>query len=198
MGERLDNYAHKLPGGFTAFPTALMKASILRDAIASRPLSSLAMDGLPTALRATLRDPPLPNTWLPVTHVVGTLLAIADEYQLDERTFLAWRGEQYRALFSGPLYRVLFAVLSPERLVGGAAHKWKSLTRDSLVLDRVETKHGAAEIAVSWPAHLLPPLVARSLMEGVRAALELSGAKEPSLEMHRAASTGAVYSLRWG
>ena len=94
--------------------------------------------------------------------------------------------------------KVLFAVLSPERLVSGAAHKWKSLTRDSLVLERVETQRSAAEIAISWPEHILPPLVARSLMEGVRAALELSGAQHPTIELHDLTPTGARYSLRWG
>lgn len=198
MGDSLESYLRKLPGGLGSHPRAMMKASLVRDAVASRPLPAEVIRALPQALAATLVDPPLPTAWLPVTHVVGTLLVIADEYDLDERSFLAWRREQYRALLAGPLYRVLFAVLSPERLVSGAAHKWKSLTRDSLILERVETQRGVAEITISWPEHILPPLVARSLMEGVRAALELSGAQRPAIDLHDLTPTGARYSLRWG
>jgi hypothetical protein len=198
MSQHLDAYLRKLHAGLATHPNSLMKASLVRNALASRPLSDSVLRGLPPGLEETLRNPPPASTWLPVTHVVGTLLAIADHYELDDRAFLAWRREQYQSLLGGPLYRVLFAVMSPEKLVAGAAHKWRSLTKDSLVLERVETARGAAEIVVSWPAHLLPALVARSLMEGVRAALELSGATRPSLEMHDLTPTGARYALRWG
>lgn len=198
MNEHLDAYLRTLGGGLEAFPDALMKGSLVRSALSSRPLPESVTLDLPPRLAETLLHPPPPNTWIPVTLVVGTLLTIADHYELDDRTFLAWRREQYRELLGGPLYRVLFAVVSPEKLVAGAAHKWRSLTRNSLVLERVETSRGAAEIIVSWPTNLLPTLIARSLMEGVRAALELSGAKRTTLELHDLTPTGAHYRLRWG
>ena len=198
MGRRFHTYLHGLPSGLEAHPGAMMKASLVRGALASRSLPEAAIDKAPPALAATLRDPPPPSAWLPVTHVVGTLLLIADHYDLDDDAFIAWRSEQYRALLGGPLYRVLFAVLSPERLVAGAAHKWKSLTKDSLVLEQVKVERGAGEIIVSWPENILPAIIARSLMEGVRAALELSGAKAPTITIRDLTKTGARYVLRWG
>ena len=198
MATRLTTYLQHFDGGLAAHPTACMKASIVREALLSRPLLETTIRSVPMALREVLREPPLPNAWLPVTYVAGTLLTIADQYGLDDETFVSWRREQYASLLSGPLYRMLFAVVSPEKLVQGAAYKLKSLAKDSLVVDHVETTRGNGEVKLSWPAHLIPPLLARSLMEGVRAALDLARAKNPKVQMRELTTTGASYSLRWG
>ncbi len=170
----------------------------MREALASRPFEAASAGDLPPSLAEVMRDPPLPSTWLPATHVVGTLLVLADQDHLDDDAFIRWRHAQYRALFKSALYRALFAVVPTETLVGGAVHKWKSLAKDSLVLERVTRDKGRAEILVRWPEHLLPPIVARSQMEGVRAALEVSGARNPEVEIGELDSSHAVYRLRWG
>ena len=197
MYPRLEAYLRKLPNGIDAHPGAKLKASIVREALASRPFQAASAGDLPESLRMVLRDAPLPSTWLPVTHVVGVLLTLADQDQLDDEAFIRWRHAQYRALFRSALYRALFAVVPTETLVAGAVHKWKSLAKDSLVLERVTRERGHAEILVRWPEHLLAPIVARSQMEGVRAALEISGAKNPQVEIGEITTSHALYRLRW-
>ncbi len=198
MYARLEAYLRRLPNGIESYPSAKLKASIIREALASRPFRALAAPGLPEHLLSVLRDPPLPSTWLPATHVVGALLTLADQDHLDDAAFMRWRHSQYVNLFRSALYRALFALVPTETLVGGAVHKWKSLAKDSLVLERVTRDRGRAEILVRWPEHLLPPIVARSQMEGVRAALEVSGAKNPDVEIADMSTSDALYRLRWG
>ncbi len=197
MYPRLEAYLRNLPHGIDAHPGAKLKASIVREALASKPFQASSANELPESLVGVLRNPPLPSTWLPVTHVVGVLLTLADQDKLDDEAFIRWRHAQYKALFRGPLYRALFAVVPTETLVAGSVHKWKSLAKDSLVIERVERNRGRAEILVRWPEHLLAPIVARSQMEGVRAALEVSGAKNPQVEIGELTTSQALYRLRW-
>src|SRR5262245_41883343 len=123
-------YLERLPYGVESYATCRAKASVYLDALSSRPLSPKPGE-LPEPIERLIRERASYNEWIPEVCQNSILLAIADTHFADRSAdeFQEWVYGRNQRLFAKPLYRVLFFVLSPERLLVGAERRWSAFRR---------------------------------------------------------------------
>jgi hypothetical protein len=191
----LATYLATLPGGAGAHPQCTVKASVLRDAIESRPLGPGLP--LPPEIRALVDRPPAVSAWVPEVHFNAVMLIIRDaHFGGDADRFHAWVYEQNLRLLSTPLYRALFLVLSPERLIVGMEKRWAMFRRGTTP---GVIRHGAkdVELRVQAPPNLYMAPTVEGTSAALRAAIACAGALPPQVEGSVRSATEVAYRLRW-
>jgi hypothetical protein len=191
----LEQYLATLPGGIDAYPQCMAKASVVRDAM-QRTLPP-GID-LPAPLRALIEQPPPVSAWIPEVHQNALMLAILDTHfdETDVEGFYSWILDRNRRLFSSPLYRALFLVLSPERLLAGFQRRWSTFRRGSeLSIERFGG--GRARGRLISPPNLHSKVSARGLGFGFQAAIERAGGGDVRVDIPLSSPTEVVYELSW-
>jgi hypothetical protein len=192
----LERYLAALPGGIDAYPHCLAKASVARDAM-QRTLPPSAE--LPAPLRTLIEQPPPVTAWIPEVHQNALMLAILDTHfdETDFDGFFAWILDRNRRLFSSPLYRALFFVLSPQRLLGGFQRRWSTFRRGTtLAIERSDDRGARARL--TSPPHLHTKTSARGLGIGFQAALERAGGSDVDVDIPFQSPTETIYEISWG
>lgn len=187
-------YLDRLPQGFRSYPECQAKCSLLMSAIEDYSLVP-CLPGLPADLVDLVQHPPPRVHWIPQVYFRAALRAIRDEYFGSAADFVAWSyGAQHRML-GGPLYRILFSLIGPERLLRNVQSRWAhfhcGITLDTQVNGR------CVEGRFRFPKHMYDRLDLEATMQGFRAALELAGAHEVTTEVVEVAETQALGRLRW-
>lgn len=191
----ITTYLDALPRGADSYPETGVKASLVRNAIEDRPLAPSVR--LPAAVRALVDAPPPVSVWVPEVHFHVVMNAIRDEH-FGARTedFLAWVYAQNRKLFSGTLYRAIFLVVSPERLLTNMEKRWGSFRcGTSLAHKRLATND--LELHVTTPAHLYSPASLEGMGAALRAAIDAAGAKASTVTATASSPTLNVFRIRW-
>ncbi len=181
----IDAYFQRLPLGIESYPDCRVKASVVRDAIASRPLDDVSGD-LPPELESLVAEPPPVTAWVPEVHAVALMIAIRERHfgpgALGLEDLEQWTLERNRRLLTRPLYRPLFILLSPERLLKGLERRWSAFRRGTRL--RVREAHGGgAELALQHPAHLYDEVTLRAMAGAFRAAGIAAGARHARAEI---------------
>ncbi len=174
----MERYLARLPHGLDSYPHLTAKAAIFRQIIAESPDPLDAVAGLPPALEERVRNPPAATDWVREVEFWALLLCVYDRSFADAGGMAAygtWTYGRNRALLSGPLYRMLFALLSPERLLLGATQRYAAFHRGT-VMSQLRSAGKRASFRLTTPAHVLPEIAQVGLAAGFRAALDLSGA----------------------
>lgn len=112
-------YLDRLPQGIASYPQCMAKASILCQALKDKPLDVPA-GALPDPLESLIRRPPPLSAWIPETCFHGVMFALQDVYFPGPRgreEFRRWTYQQASSLLQTTLYRALFFVVSPTRLI---------------------------------------------------------------------------------
>ena len=136
-------YLERLPFGIDSHPECEVKASVLRDALASRALDS-DLDALPAPVRELVRSLPPVSAWIREVHALVAMLAIRDRYfapgpaGLEE--YEVWtrqrnRAACYRLIASGQLAvdPLVSHVVSPDRaqemygMIAAGGDSWMSV-----------------------------------------------------------------------
>jgi uncharacterized protein (TIGR02265 family) len=189
----VQSYLDQLPGGIDAHPECMVKASVVRNAIIARPLGPDVP--LPRPIRAIATDLPSPSTWVPEVHFNAVMLAIREAHFHDDGdAFLAWGYDLNRRLFSTALYRVIFFVVTPERLLPNVEKRWGTFRRGTTATV-VRLSETEAELRVESPAYLYTPLTVQGMAVALRAALACAGAKNGSVEGAVLSGTSVVYRV---
>ena len=170
---------------------------MLRDSFASRQLSP-AEGSLPEPLLRVVRHPPPMSSWIPETIFVAATLATYDEAfgGEDLSAFEDWVCEVDRALFRNPVYRILFALISPSRLVALAASRWSAFHRGT-TLTILERSPESARLRLDFPDHLFNHVMIVAFMGALRAAALEAGAAKATGHVDSASATRAEYSVSW-
>ena len=194
----MTRYLDVLPGGLDAHPRAQAKGAVMRMAIDDEHLI-LPRETLPDALAAYYTTPPTVNEWISEVHFNALMLAVFDAHFAGAGGTMAyerWILERNRRLLRTPLFRILFAVVSPERLLVGVEKRWAAFRRGS-ELHVVGHTATSAELSFHHPKNLATDLSARGLRVALRAALELAGARD--VEMAYALETPELtkFAGRW-
>lgn len=188
-------YLDALPRGVDSYPETCVKASLVRNAIEDRPL--VRSVALPAAVRALVDAPPPVSVWVPEVHFHVIMNAIRDEHFGARTTeFLAWVYEQNRKLFSGTLYRAIFLVVSPERLLNNMEKRWGSF-RCGTTLTHKRLGANDLELNVTTPAHLYSPASLEGMSAALRAAIDAAGAKASTVTASSPSPTTNVFRIRW-
>jgi hypothetical protein len=192
----LEAYIAQLPNGLDSFPTCLIKASVIRDALSSKAIPD--DPSLPAPIRALLQGPPPVSSLVPEVLSNAMLLTLYDVHfaALGWQAAGSWLHATTYQLLRTPLYRILFAVLSPERLVSGVAQRWQAFRRGS-ELTLTDKTDGFARLRLVFPAGLHTDLTLFLLAAAFRAAIDGSGARRVTVEVESTASGSAVFACSW-
>lgn len=164
-------YLLRLPRGLASYPECQAKGSVLRQAVDSAPVR-LDLAALPPELSTLAAAPPLPTEWISEVHLNGIMLAYQDS--VTPETWERWTYDRNRALFRKSLYRILFAVISPERLFAGLTQRWAAFRRGS-ELRVVSLGDRVARIEATYPPHLHDELTMGAATIAMRAAGDAAG-----------------------
>ncbi len=192
-------YLAALPGGFAAHPQCLVKGSVVRDILATDFATELR-GSLPPELVDWYTNRPVATSWVPEVHLQSLLLAIFDRFFAKragaEGAFLRWVLDSNRVLFSTPLYRVLFFVVTPERLFVSVDKRWNTFRRGSK-LETVIVEPGHARLRITHPSGLYNDLLGKVRATAFRAAAECAGATHMQVALENRTAFETEFSLRW-
>jgi hypothetical protein len=192
----LDAYLEQLPDGLDSLPTCLIKASVIRDALNSKPIADDA--SLPTPIRMFLQSPAPVSSLVPEVLSNALLLTLYDVHfaRLGRQAAWSWLHATTYKLLRAPLYRILFAVLSPERLLTGVAQRWQAFRRGS-ELCITDKSGGFARLRLVFPPALHTDLTLYLLSAAFQAAIDCSGAQGAHVEVEARSASEAVFACAW-
>lgn len=192
----MDAYLSDLPAGLDSYPDHRQRGSILRQFLEGRSAAELARRLPPTLGELVLNPPPL-SSWLPEAHATAVYLAIRDLYSKSDDDFVEHCYQGNRRLLSGPTWRIMFLVVTPESLLRGGNARWAKM-HDKVEL-RVEPKDepGKVELELRFPRALVPPLMSRVHGSGFRAAVEVAGGKDVAFALSSSGETASRLVGTW-
>ena len=192
----LDAYLEQLPHGLDSLPTCLIKASIIRDALSSKPIADDV--SLPVPIRSFLQSPAPVSSLVPEVLSNALLLTLYDVHfaALGRQAAWGWLHATTYKLLRAPLYRILFAVLAPERLLAGVAHRWQAFRRGT-ELTIIDKRDGFARLRLVFPAALHTDLTLYLLSAAFQAAVDCSGARDARVEVEARSATEALFACSW-
>lgn len=203
MSDRLatfSTYLRELPSGLASYPECRSRGDIIEhqlDDLNSKRAAGAIPDAPPELLR--LLKEPL-SAWIPETHAQAVLAAHRDICFNDDEGFAAYTVDSVRELFSKPLYRMLFKVLSPSVVVSGATKRFASFhTGSQLWMRRSELreKRHVYSLELCHPAALFPLLQRKLFCDSFRLAAELAGAKDVRTEVVDMKPESTFYEVSW-
>jgi hypothetical protein len=189
-----ERYVASLPGGLDAYPAAQAKGALVRSVLLFQPREVLR--ALPAPVRRWVTDPPLDNDWVSEAAFCALIHAVAVGRGWREPEVLEWTRERNRDLFSGPLYRTLMRVETPEAMFRHAGIRWANFHRGS-ALNFLGFSDDGARLGLAFPRGLFDPLVLRSQGAVFCAALELAHARAPVVVLEEGGDGFARYCARW-
>ncbi|MBK6512604.1 MAG: hypothetical protein IPM79_37255 [Polyangiaceae bacterium] len=172
-------YVARLPAGLASHPDCQVKGSVLRGLLDSTPIA-FETPGLPGELADLVRTPPLPSDWIPEVHFNALMLAHEDRIPHD--IFREWVYSRNRKLLSSNLYRMLFFLITPQRLFMGMANRWKAFRRGTELVMRDHGKNHA-NVEVRYPLRLYELHALTNLTVAVTAALDAAGGQDTSVRL---------------
>lgn len=170
---RTARYLGQLPSGLASYPQCQAKGSVLRNVLDTAPIA-LDLAGLPDRIQELVAAPPLPSDW--TSEVALNTLILAYQDLMPREQFARWGYERNRALLSTSLYRVLFLVVSTERLFVGMPQRWAAFRRGTS-LHMVAQAEGRAELELRFPSLLHDAVTLELLAVALRAAGDAASAK---------------------
>lgn len=187
-------YLDRLPDGLDSFPECQAKCSLLMSALDDYSLDP-CLASLPAELADLVQNPPPRVEWIPQVQFRAALRAVRDHYFGSAAEFVAWSyGAQHRML-GGPLYRILFSLIGPERLLRNSQSRWTHFHR-GLHLE-VRTTGQSVDGCFRFPPHMYDQLDLEATMAGFRAALDLAGTHQVTTTVVEVTATQARGRLTW-
>ncbi len=171
-------YLASLPAGLESYPEATVKGSLMRELV-NRPPPPMKIDAVPEDLRPLFDDPPLVSEWVPEVRLVAlcmTTLEIA--YEGEQAPYCDFIQKAMHDVMGSPLYRVLFALLSPHRLAKGSQKRWDALRRGTTrqLLERNENGNVGV---IGYPPNLFNRFYIANTLAGLLGIYQLSRAPDP-------------------
>lgn len=187
-------YLDRLPQGLDSYPECQAKCSLLLSAIEDFRLER-ALSSLPPELADLVQHPPPRVEWISQVQFRCVLRVIHDECFKSTADFLAWSYEAQRRMLGGPLYRILFSLIGPERLLKNVQSRWTHFHRNLPLQVQLGEQH--VDGSFRFPAHMYDRIDLEATLLGMRAALELSGAHGVTTSVVEVRETLAHGRLTW-
>jgi hypothetical protein len=194
VGPSYTRYLASLPGGLATHPDAQAKASLVRAFLEGQPADVLRR--LPEPLQPLVREPPIENAWIPEVQFCAFFHALCEALGHLPAARAAWIRSRNQSLFSGPLYRLLMTVASPERVLREAARRWGVFHRGS-ALDFEGFSDDGARVRLAFPPGLFDAFMLDAFSEAFAAALESARAKDPLVQVEASGPGFARFVARW-
>ena len=190
-------YLDALPDGLASFPECQAKASLLRDMLASKPIAPSA-DRLPSELCDLIRSPPPVSSWIPEVAFNAASMVMYDEHfeSKDTARFEAWVFDFNRALFSKTLYRILFLLVSPRRLLTNVPSRWGAFHRGTS-LTLIEGGEHRGRLRLEFPSGVFAEPMLHAFGAAWRAAVDTAGGHAVHSKLDDRTDTSAEFTVRW-
>lgn len=173
-----------------------MKGSVVRQLVTTPYARSIEPD-LPPVLRAYFETPPLVSAWCNEVHFHAILHAVFDvRFEANETRFLAWVKDENRTLMQSALYKVIFLVVSPERLFKSIGPRWGAL-RKGTSAELIDVGTHGGRLRIHHPLHLYSDLVSRVRATSMATIAESSGAKNVRVSPDNASPTSVDFVAQW-
>lgn len=193
MGERMDAYLAGLPAGLDSYPECRIKGSAFLPLV-NTPPPGLDPKALPGPLRAVLEAPPPVTTWTPEVWFASILHHLRDAVFETEDAYRAWSLEGMRNTLGGPLYRMRFAFLSPQRMAKMAPRSWSSLrqgTHRTLLEEHTDYNIGN----LTYPENFVDELYMQFHAQSIEFIYGLSRARSPGFELLEWTPTKSTFRI---
>ena len=190
---RLSRYLEGLPDGLASYPGAQAKGSVVRALVTTTPVRLDAAE-LPAPLESLVQDLPLPTQW--VSEVQLNALGLAYEDSMPRATHEAWVFDRNRAILTNPLYKILFWMITPERLFVGLPQRWSAFRRGT-ELSLLDRSTGGARLRLGFPKNLHDRTTLANVCVAGRVVAEAAGARTATMEIEDYAPTSAVFAIGW-
>lgn len=195
---RLERYLARLPDGVDSYPDVVVKASTFTAAVADKPLP-IGRGQVPAPIEKLILNPPLVSAWVPEVHMVAIFKMIGD-YHFEGRggthAFLDWMHDQNHKLLGGKLYRTLFYFLTVDHVFRGIEYRWSAFRRGTTLAATERSDHHAV-FELRYPRHLLDDEGLLAIGMALRAAGEVAGAKQTTLNLVDVSPTSGHVRLDW-
>jgi uncharacterized protein (TIGR02265 family) len=189
-------YLGALPHGVHSHPHCLVKGTVLRAIAHALRDDVRVRAGLPAETDQLVEEPPLSNAWIPEVHLNVLFLAICEVRHATRDSFETWAYEGNRAMLAGPLYRVLFGVLGPERIMARIQLRWSAFRRGS-TLSPVDMGPQGGTVRLAYAPNLMPDIALRAMRGAFRATADAAGAKQVRINYEQESPTSTLFDVRW-
>jgi len=193
---RIERYLFALPAGFASHPECQHKFATIRDFIAGTPLLE-RLDVLPPQVAELVRNPPPVTAW--VSEVVANciFLGIREACCESDEDYYTFSAERSRQMMRRPMYKLMFALITPRRVVKGAGWKWTQFHRGTTMTGALDEDGRGGTLEVRFPPGLMSPIAAGGYAGALRAAFELSSSTPVTLEIEDTRPGSFRYRARW-
>jgi len=113
-----------------------------------------------------------------------------------EPRFLAWVRDENRALMQSALYKVIFLVVSPERLFRSIGPRWGALRRGTTA-ELLDASPTGGRMRVRFPSHLYSDLVTHVRAASMAVIAEASGARNVRVIPEHVTDTSVEFVASW-
>jgi hypothetical protein len=194
---RLVRYKRSLPREWLSHPQCECKASLYREALANlpKPIDPAMLASLDGLLIEYIREPVPTSMMIPEVINTAIYLAIADTVFRNDEAFLDWISGFSRRALESPMYRILMAMVSPERLAGGGARRWNNFHTG--VEYAITINDGGTDSVMRYPTNLFDRLAFRGHLRAIEAAYRASGAPNATAELGSMTSTEVRFRVTW-
>lgn len=189
-------YIARLPHGLDSHPDCQVKASLYRSTLEGRPIPRNAADALPPRLKQMVLSPAPVSAWVPEVQSLALVTAHLDVCCRSLSDFERSCYLRQRRLFDSPLYRAVVKLATPNLLLRTAALRWGALHRGTTLVVQANER-GVAHLSMEHPAHLWDKPTRLALTAGFRALLDLSGARNTTVEVVDASPTHMRMLGQW-
>jgi uncharacterized protein (TIGR02265 family) len=188
-------YVADLPHGLASYPECRSKASIWKNIL--RWTDTDALSGrVPPDLTVFAAESLLDAEWMSAAQSFAAHLALRDTLFSTDAALAEHFRMLDRKLLSGRLYRMLFALTSPERVVHAADQRFRAMFA-GITLEARLVRPAGVEVSLRYPPRLLPPLVGTLYLVAFEVAVELAGASGVKSRVLEHGDTSARYELSW-
>lgn len=185
-------YLASLPAGLDSYPECTAKVALAR-AFVERLERAFPVSSLDAGLRASVDQPV--SAWMSEAASTAVFLAARPMFKSDEE-FLRWVADGDRELLSSPLYRALFWLVGPTRVLRTGAERWARFHRGTTL--RIEdAQAGEVRARLTFPRGLFPPLAIEAYARSFQIALELAGASPCTCTVESHTPLDATFVARW-
>ena len=196
----VDAYLACLPEGIASYPDAAVKGSVLASRRNHPGFDQLLKDGnLPEPAVRLLRDPPTATSWVPEVAFNTVMAALYDVVFRENggpAAYEEWSAEQNARLLRTPLYRILFAVVSPERLLVAASARWAAFRRGTSVAV-LDHDRSTMSFRLTCPPNLYPPVGLHAFSAAFRAATQAAGGRVTVIQWTAESPAAVRWHIEW-
>lgn len=191
----LNAYLASLPQGLDTSPEVQQKGSVVQsflEGVQIHPHLSI----LPAAVAEMVKRPPPPSAWISEVKAFALFLACADLCFPSGDAYVEFAYRASRKIIAGPIYSMLFPMLGVKRIVKVVAGRWEQFHRGtSLSVVHFEGTEG--RLKLDSPPYATPLLMARCHGTSIRAAVEVVGAKNVTVDCTQSGPGTFDYICRW-